>query len=264
MRRACFVLLTLLALCACREPMFSRLSEQDANEIIAVLREHGITSVKVPGAEQSWGLEVDADAFPRAVAVLRENGLPRTTHASIGELFRKEGLVSTPSEERIRFVFAQQQELENTLSRIDGVITARVHVVIPNNDPLLEKPRPGSASVFIKHRADVDLSASVPQIKALVARSIADLPHENVSLSLFASRGLLPGGAVPGATPTSLPAWLPVMWLLGGALVGALLLYLSLRWPQRKGSSAPVRPVAKPVGTVTRVDPRPGARAEAR
>ena len=252
-------LLALLA--ACREPMFSDLAEADANEIVAALRDHGIGAAKVPGAEHRWGLEVDSDDFPRAVQVLKENGLPRPSHASIGELFRKEGLVSTPSEERIRFVFAQQQELESTLSRIDGVVSARVHVVMPQNDPLADTPRPASASVFIKHRADVDLTASVPQIKALVARSIESLPHENVTLSLFPARG---GQAAAPAVLAGADAvtWRGAAWVALAALAGAALGVLGMRARvqpaprkaarDKAAATVPARPSLAPVPAAPR------------
>jgi type III secretion protein J len=230
----------LFALAGCREPMFSRLSEQDANEIVAVLRQNNISVAKVAGIEQSWGLDVSSDDFARAMVVLRENGLPHAAHATIGELFRKEGLVSTPSEERIRFVFAQQQELENTLSRIDGVIAARVHVVIPQNDPLSETTKVASASVFLKHRTDVDLTASVPQIKALVASSIEGLPHENVSLSMFPSRGL-PAAAAP-ESQGAVSQW--AIWAVGGAVLGVLATLATLWARQRGGQAAPPKPHA--------------------
>lgn len=233
----------LLALMGCRETMFANLREQDANEIIAVLRQNHIAAQKVAGTEQYWGIEVAGDDFPRAVSVLRENGLPRAPHATLGELFRKEGLVSTPSEERIRFVFAQQQELENTLSRIDGVIAARVHVVIPQNDPLSEKVRPASASVFLKHRTDVDLTASIPQIKALVASSIEGLAHESVSLSMFPSRGMPAVAAVEAAA--AMPAW--AAWAAG---LGVLALFgvPAVLWSRRRtGSAGQVPSGSRPV-----------------
>jgi type III secretion protein J len=259
----------LLALAACREPMFSDLAERDANEIVAALRDHGISAVKVPGAEHRWGLEVGSDDFSRAVQVLKENGLPRPSHASIGELFRKEGLVSTPSEERIRFVFAQQQELESTLSRIDGVVSARVHVVMPQSDPLADTPRPASASVFIKHRADVDLTASVPQIKALVARSIESLPHENVTLSLFPARG----GAAPAPAPAVVAdtvTWRGAAWVALAALAGGALGVLGMRARGRPtarkaardkaDAAAPSRPSLAPVPATSRQPTREAAR----
>jgi len=71
------------------------------------------------------------------------------------------------------------------LRTIDGVVSARVHVVIPSNDPLSDKIRPSSAAVFIKHRPDVDLRLLAPAVKDLVAHSIEGLNADQVSLSLF-------------------------------------------------------------------------------
>lgn len=243
MRLAIACLIVLLA--GCREPMFSHLAEADANEIVAVLRQHGIEVHKVAGQEQSWALEVEADDFPRAVVVLRENGLPRAPKATIGEMFRREGLVSTPSEERIRFVFAQQQELERTLSLIDGVIAARVHVVMPHNDPLAEKAKIASASVFLKHRADVDLTPSVPQIKALVANSIEGLPHENVTLSMSPSRAAAMPVAAAVAPPLAWRAWLaPAAAAAALAAIAAAVFAWWRRAPKAaEGAARPLRAV---------------------
>lgn len=222
----CILSLLLLALVGCRETMHSKLSEQDANEMVAVLSVAGINAAKTEGADSTWKLEVEESDFARAVLVLKENGMPRTPYASIGQIFKREGLVSTPTEERIRFIYAQQQELENTLSRLPGVITARVHVVMPQNDPLAEKVKPSSASVVLIHRQGVDLSSSVPQIKALVGHSIEGLSHESVSMSLFASRGQ--GTADDGRVAAALraPDRFALVekgaWLLAGLAVGMM------------------------------------------
>ncbi len=108
----------------------------------------------------------------------------------MGDMFQKQGLVSTPAEERMRYIFAVSQELSRTLRSIDGVVEARVHVVIPQDDPLSDKARPSSAAVFIKHRPDVDLRLLAPAVKDLVAHSIEGLTPDQVALTLFpAPRG---------------------------------------------------------------------------
>ena len=88
----------------------------------------------------------------------------------------------------MRYIYAMSQELSQTLRNVDGVVSARVHVVIPANDPLSEKIRPSSAAVFIKHRPDVDLRLLAPAVKDMVAHSIEGLTHDQVSLSLFEAR----------------------------------------------------------------------------
>ncbi|HEY0821715.1 MAG TPA: EscJ/YscJ/HrcJ family type III secretion inner membrane ring protein, partial [Rhizobacter sp.] len=162
-------------------------------------------------------------------AVLRAQGLPRARYISLGDVFQKQGLVSTPSEERMRYIFAVSQELSQTLRKVDGVVTARVHVVIPANDPLSDKIRPSSAAVFIKHRPDVDLRLLAPAVKEMVAHSIEGLTHEQVSLSLFEARRTADAGpgAVPGerqvlGLPTQTAVVLLVLLLAAAVCVMAL------------------------------------------
>ena len=65
----------------------------------------------------------------------------------VGVVFKKTGMVSSPSEERIRFMDAIAQDLSQTISMIDGVVDARVHVVLPENDPFAKNTLPSSAAV---------------------------------------------------------------------------------------------------------------------
>lgn len=99
----------------------------------------------------------------------------------------------------MRYIYAVSQELSQTLRNVDGVVAARVHVVIPANDPLSEKIRPSSAAVFIKHRPDVDLRLLAPAVKDMVAHGIEGLTHDQVSLSLFEARKLSVAPAAGGA-----------------------------------------------------------------
>ena len=181
-------LVLLLALAGCKVALYSNLKEQEANEIVAALSAEGIGAAKTKLEGSNWQVEVEEDRLSQALDVLRVQGLPAERYVSMGEVFQKQGLVSTPSEERMRYIYAISQELSQTLRNVDGVVSARVHVVIPANDPLSEKIRPSSAAVFIKHRPDVDLRLLAPAVKDMVAHSIEGLTHDQVSLSLFEAR----------------------------------------------------------------------------
>jgi type III secretion protein J len=184
-------------LCSCKSELYERLDERDANDMLATLYAAGIQAGKSTRDEKTWSVEVDERDLPTALRIVAVHGLPREQFANVGDVFKKEGLVSTPSEERIRYIYAVSQELSNTLSQIDGVIVARVHPVIPANDPLATQIRPSSASVFIKYRRDADLQALAPPIKNLIMRSIEGLQYENISLTFVPAEDLAHGGLTP-------------------------------------------------------------------
>ncbi|MGV8664369.1 EscJ/YscJ/HrcJ family type III secretion inner membrane ring protein, partial [Pseudomonas aeruginosa] len=82
------------------------------------------------------------------------------------DVIPEDGLLSSPIEERARINYGKDQEISHTLPEIDGVLVARVHVVLTEERiGLGRKSSPASASVYIKHADDVQLDAYVAQIK---------------------------------------------------------------------------------------------------
>lgn len=151
---------------------------QGANEMAAVLRNRGIAVERRHEKEGVMLSVADVDFLP-AMAALRDAGLPRQTRANLGDAFGKKGMVSTPLEEKTRYIHAIEEELESTLMNIDGVVTARARVV-PQERPAPGAPlTPASASVLIKHRPEVDLSALVPGIVQLVKNGVPGLSGED-------------------------------------------------------------------------------------
>lgn len=182
-----FVLLALLLCAGCEKEatLHAGLEERQANLVMAALLDDGIACRKAPGEEGTWNVMVDESRFAEAVNLLERKGLPRRAHQGIGEVFKKTGMISSPSEERIRFMDALAQDLSRTISGIDGVIDARVHVVLPENDPFARNALPSSAAVAIRSRWDADLADLVPSIKGLVKNAIEGLTPEKIMVTIF-------------------------------------------------------------------------------
>lgn len=176
-----------LGLAGCDETttLYSSLEESQANSVMAALIGAGIEAQKTPGDEGTWNVLIGRSRFAEAANLCESRGLPRRRFNGVGEVFKKTGMVSSPSEERIRFMDAIAQDLSQTISMIDGVVDARVHVVLPENDPFAKNALPSSAAVAIRSRWDADLTDAVPQVKALVKNAIEGLAYEKITVTLF-------------------------------------------------------------------------------
>ena len=222
LRRGLMLLIALFVLAACgnKVELMASMPEGEANEVMAALLNAGIGASKTSGKEGMVGLSVDAHEVGRAVDLLRLRGLPREHYAGMGEVFRKEGLISSPLEERARYIFALSQELRGTIVQIDGVIAARVHVVLPERSTSNDPYTPSSAAVFIKHQEGYNLDTVQPLIRKLVTNSIPSLTPERVSIVLIASQPP-PVGEASAPSPVSKPEGVPMAVL--GVLLALLL-----------------------------------------
>lgn len=255
LRSALGAAVCLLWLCGCQVDLYSKLEEQDATAMLAELLEKGIACGKIPSKE-GWRLRVDKADVPAAVKLLANRGLPKGHYQNMGDIFRKQGLISSPQEDRVRYIYALSQEISQTLSQIDGVLAARVHIALPENDPLADSLKPASASVFIKYRPGSQVRDNIAPIKQLVLNGVEGLTLDKVSVIT------LPGASVDVAAGAYVDALglrvqrntLPILYgLLGGmGVLAALVIYLSKQvfWPKLP-ASAKARGVPMPAGRET-------------
>lgn len=189
-RALCCVIVLALALGACgRTTLYANLDEQQANQVQGALLSAGIDADKrLADNKKGWTVEVGKDDFPLAVQLLKVQGLPSAPFESMGMVFKKEGFVSSPLEERARYLYAIAQELEHTLEQIDGVVKARVHIALPEPDPVGDKDKSASASVVIIQNADASLADRETDIKAIVTDAVEGLDNVNKVTVKFFSR----------------------------------------------------------------------------
>ncbi|WP_439360240.1 type III secretion system inner membrane ring lipoprotein SctJ [Bradyrhizobium sp. DASA03007] len=180
--RMCFALPLLLPLIGCKADLYTKIQEREANEMLALLLGKGVDAVRVVAKDGTSTIQVEEKQLAYSIDLLNIEGLPRQSFKNLGEVFKGSGLVASPIEERARYVYALSEELSRTISDIDGVLSARVHVVLPKNDLLRQDATPSSASVFIRHGSSAKLSALLPQIKMLVANSIEGLSYDKVAV----------------------------------------------------------------------------------
>ncbi|MFC4729886.1 type III secretion system inner membrane ring lipoprotein SctJ [Coralloluteibacterium thermophilus] len=211
MLRARFLVLALgcVVLVACgRTTLYSDLSEQQANEIVAALQAVGLDARKELSRRKNagWEVQVPQGHFPEAMDVLAARGLPRERFSNLGDLFAKEGFASSALEEKARYIHGMTQVLEDTLSRIDGVVTARVHIALPERDPLGGNTLQPSASVVLFEESGGSLRERETSIKGIVKDGVEGLRDiNNVTVAIFPARQLPEStqarvGAVPSAS----------------------------------------------------------------
>jgi len=171
------LILASLAACGERADLQTGLKDPEANEVINVLSRQGIEASKRP-TKEGVVVAVEKADISRATEILQAAGLPRRNLSNLGQVFKKEGMISTPLEERVRYIYGLSEELQYTLQQFDNVISARVHVVLPERIAPGEPIQPSSAAVFIKFHPPFDEDTMMPRIRHLVASSIPGLSGE--------------------------------------------------------------------------------------
>jgi len=179
----CGVILCLLV-GGCNEEVYSNLEEDEANEMLATLIANGVSATKTDYGKSGFSVHVDSNSMLRAIVILKDAGFPKRMRDSIGTLFPKSGIISSPFEERVRYIYALSEDIANTLSKIDGVLTSRVHIVLPEKRRPGQEAKPSSASVFLRYQPGVDLEFFIPQIRRLVSSAIEGLEYSSVTVVL--------------------------------------------------------------------------------
>ena len=192
-----FLVAFLVAL-GCSAPIQHGLDESAANDVVTALERAGIGAGKTRDDDGAFAVCVARADAVAALELLRSLGLPRGKRLGFGDVYKQPSLLPTPTEERARYVEALAGEMAGTLESVDGVINARVHLVLPEPDPLAidGKPRvPAQAAVLLKTMAGRPQPIAEADVQKLVAGSVPGLAPAAVSV-VFTSAAAAPTGRV--------------------------------------------------------------------
>lgn len=182
----CFFII-ILTLYGCNTELQHGLQEDEANQIVNLLRSFGIDAKKDnesgSGQEQSWKISVPSNDATKAGEILEQYNFPRQRSDSLSSVFSGSSLIPTPTEERALLMRALAGELSKSLESIDGVIEARVHLNLPQQDDILSEKQKNipTASILIKYITKQP-PYQVEDVKKLIAGAVPGLIPENVTV----------------------------------------------------------------------------------
>jgi flagellar M-ring protein FliF len=159
------------------EVLFQRLDPVQARDVAARLDEMGVvyeladdgtTILVAPEHRDRLRLTLSPDLYAQGIGFA---------------LFETGGLVASDFERRVQWQIALEEELRRTITSIDAVDQARVHLVITEEGLFIRERKDPSASVFLRLSPLASLNDSqVRGILSLVAGSVEGLRPENVTI----------------------------------------------------------------------------------
>ncbi|MCF5707834.1 flagellar basal body M-ring protein FliF [Pseudomonas syringae] len=162
-------------------PLYGSLAGMDSKQIMETLTAANINYTVEPN---SGALLVKADDVQRARIQLAQAGVVQTD-ANVGfEILDKDqGLGTSQFMEATRYRRGLEGELARTISALNNVKGARVHLAIPKSSVFVRDDRKPSASVLVELYAGRSLEPSqVTAIINLVATSVPELSKSQITV----------------------------------------------------------------------------------
>jgi flagellar M-ring protein FliF len=159
--------------------LFTNLELQDAGTIVGDL-----DAKKIPYKLENEGRTIlidkkRLDSYRMELAM--NDMLPDSTTGF--EIFDNTGLMVTEEDRQIMYQRALTGELQRTISSLEGINSAKVHLVLPQKSIFETTARPASASVLLDVKPGHKLSDNaIRGIASLVSGAVDYLPIENIQV----------------------------------------------------------------------------------
>ena len=129
-------------------------------------------------------LKVPASQYHEAVLLLASQGLPESTASGgMSSLSDDSSITTSQFMEQVRYIAAMENELARSISQINSIKSARVHLASPKESVFVRNRTPAKASVVVTPFPGRVVSASqVQAIIHMVASSVPYLAADGVSV----------------------------------------------------------------------------------
>lgn len=161
-------------------PLYPDLNEKDSSELAEVLRQAAIPYKLDPA---TGAVTVPGDKVSDARLKAASAGLPKSASMGFEMIQQNESFGTSQFMENARYQLALETELARTISSLQPVKNARVHLALPRPSPFTEGASTTSASVLVELNPGRELEANqVDSIRHMVASSVPNLSADSVTV----------------------------------------------------------------------------------
>ena len=151
--------------------LFVDISASDSAAITEFMKQQGITNYTV----DNKGIKVDAEKIDNLRLLLSQEGLP--FDGVVGwESFDEEDFTKTDFEQEVQKLRAIQGELSRTIKSIDGINSARVHIVLPKTSLFVREKKEPTASIYLQTKRGFELEKKPDETSGHCPQIWAGLP----------------------------------------------------------------------------------------
>lgn len=174
-------------------PLYSGLAVEDSAKIVTELESAGIPYKITANGTQ---ILAPADQIYRLRLKMAEQGLPSNGSMIGYEIFDKSNALGTSNFiNDVNLLRALEGEIARTISAMDIVEQARVHLVMPRKELFLKNKQEPSASIVLKLRGATEISdAQIAAISNLVAGAVPGLKPNKITIIDSSGKPMKLGG----------------------------------------------------------------------
>jgi flagellar M-ring protein FliF len=187
--------------------LYTDLSAADASSVVDALSSRGV-QYELTDAGKTV-LVPQADVYDLRVSLAGE-GLPTSNEGYA--LLDNQGITTSEFRQRIDYQRALEGELSQTLTALDSVQSASVHLALPDDSVFVDEPSSPTASVLVAGNGISGIASSdVEAIVHLVASSVKDMKPEDVTVvdangTVLSAGGTGAGGVAGGGSSDRMKA----------------------------------------------------------